>query len=705
VSTRSAGVLAHATPSGTREERRFRLDVQALRAVAIGAVVLNHLWPTYVGGGYVGVDVFFVISGFLITGHLVGEATRTGRIRLGAFYARRIRRLLPASLLVLAVSAVLAWVFLPYPRWERNAAEIAASAGYVENWLLATLSVDYSAANDSASVAQHFWSLSVEEQFYLIWPVLIVLTLAALAWRGRRVDRTRTVVTVLVGILVVSLVASIVYTAVAPQQAYFVTFTRAWEFAAGGTIAVLGSRIRMPRLAANALAMMGFAAVGVSVFWYGSQTPFPGVAALLPVLGTAAIIAAGTAHGRLWHSWITDRKPVQWLGGVSYSLYLWHWPLIVVAPFALQRELSGSIRVGLLVVALALAWVTKLLVEDPGRTWTFWSSSTRRSVGLMVAGMATVMALAGALLVGYHVESATDSPELPVATGSCVGPAALADPESCTDPFGPPGSAVMTKKNEYYYVPPECDPESPRMEDGRELKHVVCDFSRPDTPSEDVWLVGDSHAQQWQGAVFELARERGWRVTTSYLGGCPVADVAFIGFRSPAAPSDAAACREWSRTVSTAILDARPDVVFTAMAARLQLVDDGSGRPPAEQFVDGLMRDWTQWADAGIRVVGIADPPLNAEVRSTDCVLLNASDPVACARPRSEAQPPDPIVTAGARVSRPGIGVVDLTDRFCDAEQCYAVVGGVPVYFDPDHLNLQYVRMLAPDLAAALDAL
>lgn len=684
------------------EKRAFRADIQALRTVAITAVVLNHLWPTRFGGGYVGVDVFFVISGYLITAHLFSELSRTGRIRLGAFYARRIRRLLPASLLVLAVSAVLVWVFLPYPRWDRNAAEIAGSAAYVENWVLSSMSVNYSALNDAASAVQHFWSLSVEEQFYLVWPALLLVVAGAGArWAPRR--RWTSIVTgALVAVLVVSLAASVLYTQAAPRQAYFVTFTRAWEFAVGGVLALVAMRITLTRGVAEFLSLGGFLAIGASVLLYGPNTPFPGSAALLPVVGTAAIIAAGTSHRRLSHAWLTDTAPVQWVGAISYSLYLWHWPLIVIAPFALQRELSGAMRVGVLIAAVLLAWATKVLVEDPARTWKFWVGSTRRSVTLMCLGIVTVIALAGGLVALSAVRRDVDSPDRPVTVGECAGPAALDRARSCPDPYGPAASSVMTEKNKYYYSPPECAPESAQFPDGTGLKHVVCDFSSSGTDPKDVWIVGDSHAQQWQGAVFELARERGWRVTTAYLGGCPAANVAFVGFRSPGSAADAAACRAWSRSVSDAIAREKPEAVFTAMAARLQLVDDGSGRSSTDQFVDGLLSDWARWSAAGSRVFAFADPPFNAEVRDPDCILLNAQDPAVCARPRTAAQPEDPVAVAGNRAPHPAVTLIDLTEKFCDAEQCYAVVGGVPVYYDADHLNLEYVRMLAPDVAASV---
>ncbi|UWF78186.1 acyltransferase family protein [Microbacterium neungamense] len=389
--------------------RPFRTDIQALRAIAIGLVVINHLWPTRLGGGYVGVDVFFVISGFLITSHLTAELAQTGRLRLGPFYARRVRRLLPAALVVLLGALALVVIALPYPRWSRNAWEVISSALYVENWYLATQSVNYSALNDAASAVQHYWSLSVEEQFYLIWPVLL---LAAFVLGGRRSSyRSRRSLVAAVGAVgVLSFSASVFYTATAPAQAYFVTFTRAWEFAAGALVALVPVTVRMNAVVANALGLGGFTAIFAAALSFGSVTPFPGVAALLPVLGTVAVILGGSTDARQLHDFVTRRGPVQWLGDVSYSLYLWHWPLIVVTPFLLATELTFASRAGLLFLALLLAWATRRWVEVPALRWKWWTGSTRRTFSLTAAGMAAVLLAAAAVLLVHSVRTAADQP-------------------------------------------------------------------------------------------------------------------------------------------------------------------------------------------------------------------------------------------------------------------------------------------------------
>ena len=217
-----------------------------------------------------------------------------------------------------------------------------------------------------------------------------------------------------------------------------------------------------------------------------------------------------------------------------------------------------------------------------------------------------------------------------------------------------------------FYTPGECGEFLSLLTYGDLKTTHECDFSRGAEDPTRVWLIGDSHAQQWQGAVFDIAEKNGWIVDTSYYGGCPVADVEFIGFRSAWGAADVERCREWSRDLAETVTEDDPDLVITAMASRLQLVDDGTDRPQIDQMSHGLLDYWKRWNDAGIKVLALADPPFNAEVRSPDCVLHNADEPQSCARPRTEAHPADPMVVAGASAGSESISVLDLTDRFCD---------------------------------------
>lgn len=672
----------------------MRTDIQALRAFAVTAVVLNHLWPERLGGGYIGVDVFFVVSGFLITGHLLGEIRRTGRLTFGRFYARRARRLLPAATLVLVVSGIATVLVLPFPEWIRTGREILASAFYAQNWLLAAESVDYSALNQSATVAQHYWSLSVEEQFYLGWPLLLLL-----AWRLGRRHPYRSLVLTVAAVGLISFALSVWSIAEQGPASYFVTYGRLWEFAVGAGVAVLvdrgvlhrgltsslGRLLRVLLVPLAALVLVGTAVV------YGHDTPFPGWAALLPVLATGAVIAAGTGLERAWYEPLVAAPPVQWLGRISYSLYLWHWPLIVLAPSALGVERSLTLQLGIGVVSLVLADLTQRFVEDVLRNRRTWVASSRRSLLAGVSLMAIVGVLAGSMIaVADQRNEALRPPQL-ATIEACLGPNALAPGANCPGDIDRPVTAVVGANAEYFWSPDECGDLTRELRSGDNLTTRVCDFSGGDPAAPRVWLVGDSHAQQWQGLVLDLARVNRWKVTLSLLGGCPVIDRGYIGFRTAAAPEDRDACRAWGAAVVDRVERERPDLVFTSSAARLQLIDDGTNRPMTEQFTDALTRVWARWADAGITVVPLIDPPLNGEVRDPACLDLNAEDPRACAVPLDRAMPPDPqALAAGNLAGR--VTPVDLTPYFCPDGLCRAAIGGLRVYYDADHLSLQYVR-------------
>ncbi|MFB9803913.1 acyltransferase family protein, partial [Streptomonospora salina] len=367
------------------------------RAVAVALVLVYHVDHDLLPGGYVGVDVFFVISGFLITSLLLREARTEGRVSLGAFYVRRIRRILPAASVVLVGTGLAALWLLPATRLAETARELVASAVYVENLFLAGESVDYLAAESAASPVQHFWSLAVEEQFYLLWPLLF----AAWAAGGPRWGRRRVALAAAGGVLAVSLGFSAVLTATDPQPAYFLPQTRMWELAAGGVLAVASVRIVWPVRVRWVLGWAGLAAIGWSVLAYDDQTPFPGVAAVVPVAGAAAVIAAGCNGGR-WSSYgLLASGPARFGGDISYPLYLWHWPVIVFA-----SALTGSARLeplyaGLaVVVSVVLAWGTKVAVEDPVRRWGLLRSGRRAGVFAVVAAL--VVVLVGAVQVGRY---------------------------------------------------------------------------------------------------------------------------------------------------------------------------------------------------------------------------------------------------------------------------------------------------------------
>ncbi|NUT49559.1 MAG: acyltransferase, partial [Saccharothrix sp.] len=367
-----------------------RVDIQGLRALAVGLVVCYHLRPEWLTGGFVGVDVFFVISGFLIIGTLTGELRRTGRVGLLDFYARRIRRLLPAATAVLLAVTAAVLLLLPTSRWPVVLREVVFSALNAQNWLLAVLSDDYGHATVGASPVQHFWSLAVEEQFYLVIPLVLLIAAATAARRGAGPVRYAAVA---VGVVTVASFAfSVWYTPVDHGAAYFVTPTRMWELGIGGLAAMTLHRLRFGAAARRLLAWGGLAAVLVSAYWFTTDMAFPGWVAAVPTVGTAAmLVARDDSLARL-----LGLRPLTYVGDISYSLYLWHWPVIVVL-----LEVTGSRaldKAQVLVagaLSLVLAALSKHFVEDPFRRRRPRRRRTSYAVGAALVAVSVAVAAGG----------------------------------------------------------------------------------------------------------------------------------------------------------------------------------------------------------------------------------------------------------------------------------------------------------------------
>ncbi len=351
-----SGPAADSKPAadGNEADRgSFRPDIQGLRALAVALVVIYHLYPGLLPGGFVGVDVFFVISGFLITGHLWRGYQRTGTVGVVDFWGRRARRLLPAAVLVLTVTWVVSRLVLPVSRLADTATQIRASALYFQNWQLAHDAVDYLTDQDPASPVQHFWSLSVEEQFYLLWPLLFLVAGFVARRRGGRSGRA--VIAGLTSVLVVgSLTYSVYETRVDPKAAYFVTTTRMWELGLGGLLALLPARPQRWLARRGWLGWVGLAMIIAFPFALRGTTAFPGWVALLPVMGAVLLIAGGSAAGRSGPAPLMSARLMVFLGGISYALYLWHWPVIDL--YTAWRGKAPGLLSGAAIVVVSCSW-------------------------------------------------------------------------------------------------------------------------------------------------------------------------------------------------------------------------------------------------------------------------------------------------------------------------------------------------------------
>lgn len=702
------------TPAATSG---FRPEIQALRAVAVLAVVGFHLWPTRLPGGFVGVDVFFVVSGFLITSHLVREVDATGTIRLAAFWARRARRLLPAALLVLASTLAAMLLVLPESSWQRWAVEIAAAGGYTLNWLLAAQAVDYFGAESAATGVQHYWSLSVEEQFYLVWPLLL-LTAVGVARRTRGAPRRWIAGAVLVG-GAASLAYSVWYSNRTPAAAYFSTFTHAWELAAGALLAVAisaprGARRRPSPRAGALVTAAGILTITVCAFAYRGTMAFPGWVAAVPVAATLAVIAAADGGAsRLSLMPVLGSRPVQLVGDVSYPVYLWHWPLIVLAPWALGRDLRLTDRLGLLVLTLVLAWATTRFVERPLRSWRPLTVRPRRALVAALTSAAAVAAVSGGVWAGVEarstaaVQAAQDAaaraaevvipltPEdgtTPAPTAQlCFGAGARLSGADCPSPFALDAELLLATK-------PVPRVEAPTLDLGGGLVAGVHGDVDGDVT---IAVVGDSHAWHYMGALELLAARNGWRLLDVRHDDCtPSAPT----FTSGMGVDDGESCQAFRQALID-VLPASPevDVILTSSVAPRYAVFDAERRTAV---VDAFTETYRAWAQGGTPVVVVADVPgPTDEIGETlDCVAEHADSYDPCTTERSAALEFDAQVPAALRLEGAGVRLVDFSDAYCDEDRCHSVIGGLVVYSGGAHLSSLFSQSLAPYLGPPLTA-
>ncbi len=658
--------------------RQFRPDIQGMRAVAVLLVVLYHAHVPFVRAGYVGVDVFFVISGFLITGQLMREVERTGRVSLIGFYGARIRRLFPPAALVVVVTLVAARVWDSVFHVRTVTVDALFTLGYAMNYRLAAEGVDYQNANGPVSPLQHMWSLAVEEQFYVVWPLMIL----GCALVARRRARAAVIAVLLVG-FALSLAASIDQTVANPTYAYFGLHTRAWELALGGLIALSATMwVKLPSLLAAPLSWAGLLAIVWSAFAFDDQTPFPGVAALVPTLGAAALIAAGCRAHRGSAEVVLALPTAQGIGRFSYGWYLWHWPMVTLIPMAVGYELAWPYLVEISLLSFWFAVLTHYLLEAPSRrsrlSMTGW-------LGGAAVGSTSVAAVAGVVFLS-----------LPAFVGT--GAAAKGIELSQTDPAKV--QRALVKGLQVTEAPRNLNPsienasidQPESTKNGCHADYLVvgqgaCVYGKKSAKRTMV-LFGDSHAQQWLPALDRQGKRMGWKVVAWTKAACPVADIAIVNDELRREFSE---CYDWRDRTIRRIAALDPDIVVVSQ----------SDSVPGEQVGN------TSWADAtaaslarlqaeDIPVAYVLDTPIPSR-DIPDCVATHLSDVGACNLDRATATR-----YAGRRealdetLSRRGITAWDPAEVLCTSQSCPIVVGGLLVYRDASHLSATFSEWLAP---------
>jgi peptidoglycan/LPS O-acetylase OafA/YrhL len=694
-------VVPGSTQGAPREHRRtkhaprsFRPDIEGLRAVAVLTVVVYHAGLGF-PGGYVGVDVFFVISGFLITRQLVKNIEAHGVAALPVFYAHRVRRLLPGAAVVVVATVVAARLWAPVLQVKDIARDALFTTFYALNYRLAEQGTDYQHLGTAASPLQHFWSLAVEEQFYLLWPVAIALLLAV----GRRGGRLLVVVGIL-AVIGLSAHASVQITQSSAPMAYFSLHTRAWELGVGALVALAaGPLTALPRRPAGVLAWLGLGSIVLSALVYTDATPFPGSAAWLPVGGTALVIAAGTGP-RLGVERLLAEPLMQCIGRISYAWYLWHWPMLVMGPYVVGRELSVLERCAVIWLSLACAVLSFFLVEEPARRLRV---PTLRwlGVGVLLSG-----AVVGAcVLVITYAPSTTGSGASTrlAATGDGTGATSLvrravkagvltvAAPSNLTpQPADAAGSMPhpSTEPGTHHTYDLPCQAAFTQVAQGD------CLYGDPDA-KRTVVLFGDSHMEQWFPAVNAMALEEHWRLVTWTKAACPAARLTVL---NPVLNREYTECDQWRAATIERIRALDPEVVLVGQSENV-----ASSSVPPGTFAAATVQtlgELRQGSDS--KVVYVHDIP-GPHSDLPGCVAANLADVRPCTFDRSQAFTyPDRHLAVARAVRGAGFGLVDPIGWFCARTRCAAVVGNVLVYRDQSHMTVPYSRWLGPALWPAV---
>ena len=680
------GVLA---PGAAGRGRGFRPDIEGLRAVAVLLVVAAHSGLA-LKGGYVGVDVFFVISGFLITRQLYGELNERGRISFGAFYARRARRIIPAAVVVIVATLGASWAVLSPLRIKAIADDAIFSAVSGINWRLAAQGTDYFQSTAPPSPFQHYWSLAVEEQFYAVWPVLLVLTALLL---GRMVGRHRAIVGLLVVILAASCAASVMVTRSSAPWAYFGSETRAWELGLGALVAVGASILtRLPSRLAGVVSWLGIAMVAFAALRFTDSTPYPGSAALVPVLGAVLVIAAGCARPQWGAETVLRLAPMQFGGRVSYSWYLWHWPVLILTPAALGHPLDVPETLAAVGASLALATVTFFLVEQPIRIRPGLVKFPQRGIGLGLGMAAAAVVVAVTMSANVAIPGA--APAAAPNTSLFAATAAGRHPGDV--------AAIVQVAAQVRKLPAVTPALDKAADDGAaawkcfgsltdiDLKvGPDCVFGDPHG-KQTVILFGDSHAGQWSGPVEAWAERNHWKMMLVAKSSCSPGE--YPDAVSPQVHRVYTECGVWREKALSFIGTLKPALVVVAGS----WTDAAVATPAISATVSRI-------GTSGAKMIFMADTPRMSE-DPPDCLAQHADDIRVCS-----TRPVEAGISSAGRVAeiegarRAGATIFDPIPFLCTEETCPTVIGDVEVYRDAFHVTNTYAMTLQPQIGAAMD--
>ena len=678
-----------------KESRGFRPEIQGLRAFAVLLVVLYHVWVGKVSGG---VDVFLFISAFLLSLSYMRKINEGKPLRLISYWLHVFQRLLPVATVVIAATTIASFFILAPSRWATMMSDATSSLLYFQNWNLAFSSVDYYAQNASVkSPFQHFWSLSIQGQIFILWPLLFALV-ARIVHR-RRGTLFATAVFIFTTVFVVSLTFSIFETNNNQGFAYFDTRTRLWEFAVGTLLAMLTLKWNAPE---KARVLMGWVGL-IGLITCGAVLPversFPGYLALWPILSGALVIMAGRTNSR----WGVDRllvsAPLQNLGNISYALYLVHWPLLILYSTAVGTSRVNFIEGAVIILtSIGLAWLLIRYVEKPLRyrkdpfvPWLMMKLRFKKIFSVkpwadQLAFLLTVLLVAGVPLagaqgwVGYRNAQSERIAELMVQGADANYPGARAIGGEQQNLLNNPIPAGGDVKNQYEVLDKPCEGALATL-DPALAKY--CTMQTVDGDNVPLTLiVGSSHAEQALSIFKPIAKQTKTNLQAYLLGGC----------QYPLSAADVPKeCTEFNAKMTDEILNRKPQtVVLVATVAQAKTNEE-----KIDPALDDTVRRLTE---AGIQVIGIRDNP-RFEYNIYECAQKTGSSLESCARPAdSKYAAENPAREVFEKYRRQGAIMVDLKDLYCPDGLCSPVIGNIYVYFDDNHITKTYGRTMAQEV-------
>lgn len=647
----------------------FRGDIEGLRAIAILLVVAAHAKVPWLQGGFVGVDVFFVLSGYLITGLLVREIDATGTVNLLDFYARRLRRLLPALLLVVACT-VIASALLLAPFEQTGQAEAAAAASvWLSNFHFAFSKLDYFGPSAETNLFLHTWSLGVEEQFYLVWPLLVLFLLGALRWQKQAAHKPKRLLGGMLALALACLSLCLFLTYTQPAWAFYMMPARAWQFALGA-IAWLAFRDAASRHGSASgghvrfAGWLGLAMVLASALWLTPQTPYPGYAALLPSLGAAGVLVSGALAPQAEIGRWLALPPMQAIGRVSYAWYLWHWPVLLLGNAWLGQPEPWQTALFVL-ISLLLAAVTHRWFETPIRRSTALAPRPLLNVAAGVLLMMGMWAICYQHLCPATLRWTQQSEQLTLLKAR--GDAPVIYGMGC---------------DEWY--------SSARLR--------LCAFG-PSDASHTAVIVGDSVALQWFPAFAQIFDRPGWRLLVLTKSACPMVDAPFFYERIGRRYSE---CEAWRQGVLQALPSLHPDVVVLGSSQFYPFSD--------EQWVRGSRQVFASVRKATRGPVYVLQATPQLPFDGPSCLAREAWRPAWLRRTdacTALAEAPEDRQVARwlgqAAAGLPGVKLLDLNDKVCPGHRCPAFRDGIVAFRDGRHLSGSYAARLGPDMAGVMD--